>query len=190
MNSSSLVTLRCGVDPATRLRRRDRRGGTGVDSIEPSANLGRPRRFSIGVHLAVEAPNQLASEYGPLFLRESESFYQELRRIHARTVTRFRKATTAVRQPVALTIQRLLFCSEQVYSCIMLDWITCPAVERQSDKVSGAWIFKGTRVPVRALFENLEEGVTLDDFLKWFPGVTREQAVAVLAHAEQSLTPA
>ena len=72
----------------------------------------------------------------------------------------------------------------------MLDWSTCPAVERHSDRVSGAWVFKGTRVPVRALFENLEEGATLDDFLKWFPGVTREQVVAVLAHAEQSLTPA
>ena len=72
----------------------------------------------------------------------------------------------------------------------MLDWSTCPAVERQPDKVSGAWVFKGTRVPVRALFENLEEGATLDDFLKWFPGVTRAQAVAVLAHAEHSLTPA
>ena len=72
----------------------------------------------------------------------------------------------------------------------MLDWGTCPAVERHSDRVSGAWVFTGTRVPVRALFENLEEGATIDDFLKWFPGVTREQAVAVLAHAEHSLTPA
>jgi uncharacterized protein (DUF433 family) len=37
------------------------------------------------------------------------------------------------------------------------------------------------------LFENLEEGANVEDFLKWFPGVTREQALAVLAHAEQSL---
>ena len=72
----------------------------------------------------------------------------------------------------------------------MLDWTNCPAVERVSDRVSGAWVFKGTRIPVRALFENLEEGASLDDFLKWFPGVTRDQAIAVLAHAEQSLTPA
>jgi uncharacterized protein (DUF433 family) len=71
---------------------------------------------------------------------------------------------------------------------IMLDWINCMAVERNADRVSGAWVFKGTRVPVRALFENLEAGATLDDFLKWFPGVAHEQAVAVLAHAEQSLT--
>jgi uncharacterized protein (DUF433 family) len=71
---------------------------------------------------------------------------------------------------------------------IMLDWINCMAVERNADRVSGSWVFKGTRVPVRALFENLEAGATLDDFLKWFPGVAHEQAVAVLAHAEQSLT--
>jgi uncharacterized protein (DUF433 family) len=69
----------------------------------------------------------------------------------------------------------------------MLDWNSCSAVERNADRVSGAWLFKGSRVPVLALFENLEAGATLDDFLKWFPGVTRDQAVAVLTHAEQSL---
>ena len=69
----------------------------------------------------------------------------------------------------------------------VLDWNICTAVERHADRVSGAWVFKGTRVPVRALFENLEAGATVEDFLKWFPGVTREQALAVLAHAEQSL---
>jgi uncharacterized protein (DUF433 family) len=69
----------------------------------------------------------------------------------------------------------------------MLDWTSCPAVERVSGKVSGAWLFKGTRVPVKALFENLEDGASINDFLAWFPGVTREQAEAVLAHAERSL---
>ena len=72
----------------------------------------------------------------------------------------------------------------------MLDWSECPAVERAPERVSGAWVFRGTRVPVRALFENLEEGASINDFLQWFPGVTREQAVAVLTHAEHSLTPA
>jgi uncharacterized protein (DUF433 family) len=70
----------------------------------------------------------------------------------------------------------------------MLDWNKCDAVERDARKVSGAWLFKGTRVPVKALFENLEEGATVDDFLSWFPGVTREQVLAVLEFAEQSLT--
>jgi uncharacterized protein (DUF433 family) len=72
----------------------------------------------------------------------------------------------------------------------MLDWNTCSAVERVPERVSGAWVFKGTRVPVRALFENLEAGATVDNFLNWFPGVTRDQVIAVLAHAEQSLIPA
>jgi uncharacterized protein (DUF433 family) len=69
----------------------------------------------------------------------------------------------------------------------MLDWQTCPAVERDPEKLSGAWIFLGTRVPVSALFENLEGGATLDQFLEWFPGVTRRQAELVLEHAAQSV---
>ena len=57
-------------------------------------------------------------------------------------------------------------------------------------RVSGTWVFRGTRVPVKALFENLEDGATLDQFLEWFPGVTREQALAVLEFAEASLATA
>lgn len=52
------------------------------------------------------------------------------------------------------------------------------------------WLFKGTRVPVKALFENLEAGARLDEFLEWFPGVSRGQAEAVLKHAELSLAEA
>jgi uncharacterized protein (DUF433 family) len=70
----------------------------------------------------------------------------------------------------------------------MLDWNECPAVERVPGRVSGAWVFRGTRVPVRALFENLEEGASVDDFVEWFPGVTRDQVLAVLEHADRSLT--
>ena len=70
----------------------------------------------------------------------------------------------------------------------MLDWTNCGAVERVPGKVSGVWVFKGTRVPVHALFENLEGGATVDQFLEWFPGVTREQALAVLKFAESSLS--
>ena len=69
----------------------------------------------------------------------------------------------------------------------MLDWSQCPAVEKTQGKVSGAWVFKGTRVPVRALFENLEDDARVEDFLEWFPGVTREQVESVLEHAEQRL---
>jgi uncharacterized protein (DUF433 family) len=72
----------------------------------------------------------------------------------------------------------------------MSGWSLCAAVERSSDKVSGAWVFRRTRVPVKALFENLEDGATVDQFLEWFPGVTREQALAVLEFAEASLATA
>jgi uncharacterized protein (DUF433 family) len=69
----------------------------------------------------------------------------------------------------------------------MMDWSACPAVERDPEKVSGAWVFRNTRVPVVALFENLEGGASVDEFLSWFPGVTREQAEAVLEYTIQSL---
>ena len=69
----------------------------------------------------------------------------------------------------------------------MLDLSQCAAVERTPGKVSGAWVFAGTRVPVKALFENLVDGARVEDFLEWFPGVTREQARAVLHCAEESL---
>jgi uncharacterized protein (DUF433 family) len=69
----------------------------------------------------------------------------------------------------------------------MLDWSQCPAVDRHPDVVSGDWVFRGTRVPVRALFENIESGARVDEFLDWFPGVTREQVDAVLAFAMASL---
>jgi len=69
----------------------------------------------------------------------------------------------------------------------MLDWSTCQAVERDPAIVSGAWVFRGTRVPVSALFENLESGATVDQFLEWFPGVGRNQVDAVLEHTARSL---
>lgn len=69
----------------------------------------------------------------------------------------------------------------------MIDWSECPAVERNAGTVSGAWVFRGTRVPVKALFENVEGGATVDEFLQWFPGVERGQVEAVLEHAQRSL---
>ena len=68
-----------------------------------------------------------------------------------------------------------------------MDWTDCNTVERDPERVSGAWVFKGTRVPVRTLFENIEAGASLDEFIEWFQGVTREQALEVLRHAERSL---
>ena len=51
----------------------------------------------------------------------------------------------------------------------MMSWETCSAVERNPRKISGAWAFTGTRVPVYALFENLESGATVKQFLEWYP---------------------
>ncbi len=68
----------------------------------------------------------------------------------------------------------------------MIDWSGCPAVERDAERVSGAWVFRGTRVPVAALFENLEDGALVSEFIEWFAGVTTEQARAVLEHAARS----
>ena len=64
----------------------------------------------------------------------------------------------------------------------MASWNTCPAVERDPDKVSGAWVFRGTQVPVTALFENLMEGATVEQFLDWFPGIERWQVESVIDH--------
>lgn len=65
---------------------------------------------------------------------------------------------------------------------------TLDVVERHPDILSGAWVFRGTRVPVAALFENLRDGATIDQFLEWFPGVSRAQVEAVLNYEVQMLT--
>ena len=69
----------------------------------------------------------------------------------------------------------------------MLDWSSCPAVERDPQRLGGTWVFRGTRVPVSALFENLEDEVQLAQFAELFIGVTIQQARAVLDHAAKSL---
>ena len=68
----------------------------------------------------------------------------------------------------------------------MIDWSSCPAVERDPARMSGAWVFKGTRVPIAALFENLEDDASVHQFLEWFPGVTLDQSRSVLEHAARS----
>lgn len=69
----------------------------------------------------------------------------------------------------------------------MLDWSSCPVVERDPQRVSGGWVFRGTRIPVAALFENLEDGVEIREFIALFPGVTLEHVRLVLDHAAKSL---
>ena len=68
----------------------------------------------------------------------------------------------------------------------LLDWSQCSAVESVPGKVSGAWVFKDTRTPVAVVFENLEDGMPIDEVAEQFP-VTREQVRAVLEFAASSL---
>jgi uncharacterized protein (DUF433 family) len=68
----------------------------------------------------------------------------------------------------------------------MIDWSSCPVVERDPERMSGAWVFRGSRVPVSSLFENLEDGASAADFVEWFQGITLEQVRAVLDHAARS----
>ena len=68
----------------------------------------------------------------------------------------------------------------------MIDWASCDVVEQDPERYSGAWLFRGTRVPVAALFENLEDDVPIHEFVEWFPGVTLAQVRSVLAHAARS----
>ena len=72
----------------------------------------------------------------------------------------------------------------------MANWEKCSAVERDPNKLSGAWVFRGTRVPVSALFENLKDGATVEQFHEWFPGVEDGAVEAVLAHEVESLADA
>jgi uncharacterized protein (DUF433 family) len=68
-----------------------------------------------------------------------------------------------------------------------LDWAKCPAVESVPGKLSGAWVFRGTRIPVAAVFENLEDGLSMDEVVGLYDGLTREQVKAALEFAAESL---
>ena len=69
----------------------------------------------------------------------------------------------------------------------MIDWNDCSAVESVPGRLSGAWVFKDTRLPVSALFGNLAEGATVHDFIEWFGGVDEVQVRAVLEFVVQEL---
>ena len=67
-----------------------------------------------------------------------------------------------------------------------LDWSQCPAVESVPGRLSGAWVFRNTRMPVSAVFENLEAGATIDEIVEQFD-ISREQINEVLEFAARSL---
>ena len=75
------------------------------------------------------------------------------------------------------------------FSIAALDWSQCKAVESVAGKLGGAWVFRNTRMPVSAVFENLEDGVTIDELIELYDGLTREQVEAVLDFAARSLEP-
>jgi len=68
-----------------------------------------------------------------------------------------------------------------------LDWSHCQAVESVPGKVSGAWVLRGTRMPVATIFRNLEAGANIDDIMEWFDGLDRQQVKAVIEFAARSL---
>lgn len=68
----------------------------------------------------------------------------------------------------------------------VLDWSQCPDVESIPGKVSGAWVFRDSRMPVKLVFENLEDGMTIDEITEQYD-VTREQVKAVIDFAARSL---
>jgi uncharacterized protein (DUF433 family) len=70
---------------------------------------------------------------------------------------------------------------------VIIDWSECPAVDRDPGRVGGAWCFRDSRLPVSFLFDNLEQGATIDEFLEWFPGITRDQVTEVLEFAKRTL---
>ena len=71
-------------------------------------------------------------------------------------------------------------------SQVELGWAGCAAVERNPLRVSGALVFRGARIPVAVLFENLKDGISLPEFVEVFPGATQEQARLLLEHAARS----
>lgn len=68
-----------------------------------------------------------------------------------------------------------------------LDWSRCPDVESVPGKMSGAWVLKGTRMPVATIFANLEAGANIDDIMEWYDGLDRNQVKAVIEFAVRSL---
>lgn len=68
-----------------------------------------------------------------------------------------------------------------------VDWSQCEAVESVPGKMSGAWVLKGTRMPVATIFENIEAGASIGDVIEWFEGLDRKQVEAVIEFAALSL---
>ena len=66
--------------------------------------------------------------------------------------------------------------------------LSISVIVKDPEILSGMPVFRGTRVPLQALFDSLEGGETLEEFLEGFPGVSREMAIAALEEAQQLLS--
>jgi uncharacterized protein (DUF433 family) len=84
---------------------------------------------------------------------------------------------------LALSVRNLIVQLRQNAWKMALDWSQWPAVEGIPGKVSGAWVLRGTRMPVSVIFENLEAGANIDDIMEWFQGLDRNQIKAVIEFA-------
>jgi uncharacterized protein (DUF433 family) len=85
-----------------------------------------------------------------------------------------------------LIARKHLSCGKEGFDMAILDWSQCPAVESIPGKVSGAWTFRNSRTPVKLIFENLEDGMTIEEIIEQYP-VSREEIKAVLEFAAHSL---
>ena len=93
---------------------------------------------------------------------------------------------SSAKSPVLLVRRKTVYDAQRRELMSALDWSQCPAVESSPEKVSGAWVFRGTRMPVATVFENLEAGATIEDIMAWFD-LSREQITTVLDFAARSL---
>src|SRR5438309_11114637 len=83
--------------------------------------------------------------------------------------------------------QAMCLNNKRRFAMAALDWSQCPVVESVPGRRSGAWVFRGTRMPVATVFENLEAGANIEEIMAWFD-LTRDQIVEVLDFAARSLT--
>ena len=97
------------------------------------------------------------------------------------------KGSEPLTYPVPITrLPCLVYDNPKELDMAPLDWSQCPAVESIPGKVSGAWVFRDTRMPVATVFENLEAGASIEEIIEWFD-LTREQVTEVLNFAARSL---
>ena len=142
---------------------------------------------SLGIEAAIDKPVEIAIDHDSDAIAMLAAS-QPKTRYHNHPDERRHPDLHSARKPcTSVPFDSFFLVNAPVGDNCMTDWNTCPAVERNPRRISGAWAFVGTRIPVHALFENLATGATVDEFVEWFPGVDRQQVLAVLDHEAKSL---